>query len=337
LKKIYKLLFIVSLLSSISCKKEPKQSILPQKDNSVILSYHEKYLLEISKLIRSKKIDTSNMISLDKGSFLMGGTSKQARENEFPQHNKVVNAFLIDKYEVTNAQFKTFIEQTNYITTAERSIEIEGETFPPGALVFNGNNPNNWWDFIEGANWKHPYGPNSSIKEKDNYPVVQVSWYDAMAYAHWANKKLPTEAQYEYASRGKLKSNMYPWGNDYNEAILYSNFFQGEFPTKNTIIDNYEKSAQVGSFKPNSVGLYDISGNVWEWCLDTYYPNAYSKTDNLEDGSFQKYYNSKQQKVMRGGSYLCNESYCTGYRSAARMSSSPDTGLEHTGFRCVLF
>jgi len=318
-----------------SCKKENSSPITHSKPKKE-LSYHEKYLIEISKIPTSKFADTTDMALVSKGNFLMGGVSNQARGNELPQHQETVKAFYIDKYEVTNDQFKQFIEATKYITTAEREIVLEGKIYPPGALVFNANDIENWWSFIEGANWKHPYGPKSSIEGKENHPVVQVSWYDAMAYAHWANKSLPTEIEYEYASRGKLTSKLYPWGNDYNQAHLYANFFQGKFPSKNLLKDKQEKAAQVGSYLPNSIGIHDISGNVWEWCLDTYHVDAYSKIEKREKGYFKQYHNPKQQKVMRGGSYLCNESYCTGYRSSARMSSSPDTGLEHTGFRCVI-
>ena len=326
---------ILLLVLTISCKKKPiktNTSITTEKK----LTFHEKYLEEISKLPRLKETDTTNMVFLPSGSFSMGGVSRQARENELPQHKENVSEFWIDRHEVTNAQFKKFIDATNYITTAERKIEIEGKKYAPGALVFNGDNPNNWWLFIKGANWKHPFGPESSIDTKDEHPVVQVSWYDAMAYAHWVNKKLPSEVQYEFASRGKLQSNTYPWGNSYSDAHLNANFFQGKFPSKNTLNDKHEKTAKTGSYLPNSVGLYDISGNVWEWCLDTYYPDAYEKLDKRRAGYFSQHHNTQQQKVMRGGSYLCNESYCTGYRSSARMSSTPDTGLEHTGFRCVI-
>lgn len=266
----------------------------------------------------------------------MGGNNAQARPDEFPQHKDTANDIWVDKTEVTNAQFKKFIEATGYITTAERSFEVEGQSYPPGALVFDPNQPDFWWKFVEGASWKHPYGPNSNIEGKDDHPVVQVSWYDAQAYCHWSGKRLPTEAEFEYLSRGQKTEESYPWGNDFSIATQKANFFQGDFPNFNSMDDGYNKTAAVKSFESNGFGLYDIAGNVWEWTLDTYYPNAYQLKKKHEQDFFLTYHNPKQEKVVRGGSYLCSESYCTGYRSAARMSSSPDTSLEHTGFRTVL-
>jgi formylglycine-generating enzyme required for sulfatase activity len=202
-------------------------------------------------------------------------------------------------------------------------------------MVFDPQNSQTWWKFKEGANWKHPQGPESSIEGKKNHPVVQVSWYDAMAYAKWAGKRPPTEAEFEYLVRGGKENEIYHWGNEFQKATKFVNFHQGDFPVANEIKDNFEKTAPVKSFPKNRFGLYEISGNAWEWVLDTYYPNAYSKLKQRTDGYFREYYNAGQQKVIRGGSFLYSESYCTGYRNAARMSSTPESGLEHLGFRCV--
>jgi len=275
------------------------------------------------------------MIKIEGGDFMMGGISKQARRDEFPRHKETVQSFWMDKTEVTNKQFTEFIKATGYITTAERKIELQGKVYDPGSLVFDPDNPKMWWKFRPGANWKHPYGPNSNISNKENHPVVQVSWYDAMAYAHWSGKRLPKEKEWEYAAKGGAKNQIYFWGNSFDQATKYVNFFQGDFPSKNELSDTYEKTSKAKAFPANDFGLFDIAGNVWEWCLDTYYPNAYQILDKRTDGYFKEYYNLEQQKVVRGGSFLCSESYCTGYRISARMSSTPDSGLEHTGFRCV--
>ncbi|SFF59660.1 Formylglycine-generating enzyme, required for sulfatase activity, contains SUMF1/FGE domain [Salegentibacter agarivorans] len=323
--------------SFLSCKNEENEPAEASKENiqKTEKSYHEKYLEEIAEIKERDSVSTSGMLKIEGGEYMMGGNSQQARRDEFPQHKEKIETIWVDETEVTNAEFGEFVEETGYVTTAERSFEINGKTFPPGAMVFDAENPQAWWKFKEGANWKHPQGPESSIEDKENHPVVQVSWYDAMAYAKWAGKRLPTEAEFEYLARGGKENQIYHWGNDFEKATAFVNFHQGDFPVSNEIKDSFEKTAPVKSFPPNSFGLYEISGNAWEWVLDTYYPNAYSKLEQRTDGYFKEYFNPQQQKVIRGGSFLCSESYCTGYRNAARMSSTPESGLEHLGFRCV--
>lgn len=323
-----------------------------------------------------KITDFSGMKRITGGSFIMGGNMRskdlpqtpgnQPRDDEFPNHQVIVNDFWIDETEVTNKQFKAFIEATGYITTAERKISLEEimsqlpegtpppdpEMLEPAALVFNqptvhkpqGYEVYDWWKFVKGANWKHPLGPGSNIEGKDDLPVTQVSWYDAMAYAKWAGKRLPTEAEWEYAGRGGKDSSVFPWGDEFSEINNFqSNFWQGDFPVANNMADGFEKMAPVKSFSPNGYGLYDMAGNVWEWCNDWFHATYYEcvESNNLGNNpqgpeySYDPYMPNSAQKVMRGGSFLCNDSYCSGYRTAARMKSSPDTGLEHTGFRCV--
>lgn len=329
--------FFSVIIGSCNDNKPSEITSTPNTEKEEKLSYHDAYLKEIFSLPQKEFLekDTLTMVKISGGSFLMGGMSKQARQDELPRHQEKVKGFWMDKTEITNKQFQYFIEKTGYITTAEREIEINDQTIQPGALVFDSSNPQMWWRFQSGADWKHPQGPNSSIEGKDDHPVVQVSWYDAMAYAHWSGKRLAKEVEWEYAARGGTKDQVYFWGNNFKIAAKHTNFFQGTFPTSNVVEDKFEKTAPVGTFIENSFGLLDIAGNVWEWCLDTYYPNAYSMLDKRDDGYFKDYYNSDQHKVLRGGSFLCSESYCTGYRAAARMGSTPDTGLEHTGFRCV--
>ncbi|MBI6117505.1 formylglycine-generating enzyme family protein [Salegentibacter maritimus] len=329
------LVFLIGLFFSCKNQEDKKPETLTADLEETEKSYHEAYMEEIAEIKERDSVSTSGMLRIEGGEYLMGGNSDQARPDEFPQHIEKIATLLVDETEVTNAQFREFINSTGYVTTAQRSFEVQGQTFPPGALIFNENNPQAWWKFKEGANWENPYGPGSSIEGKDDHPVVQVSWYDAMAYAKWAGKRLPTEAEFEYLARGGKEDEIYHWGNDFKKATQFVNFHQGNFPVTNEVQDNFEKTAPVKSFPPNDFGLYEMAGNTWEWVLDTYYPNAYSKLEQRTDGYFKEYYNAEQQKVIRGGSFLCSESYCTGYRNAARMSSTPESGLEHLGFRLV--
>jgi formylglycine-generating enzyme len=310
--------------------------------------------------------DTSvaGMVWIAGGTFEMGGDNQQADADELPKHTVQVSGFYIDATEVTNAQFTKFVEATGYITTAERKPDWEAfkNSLPPGtprpadsllvaaSLVFKQtagpadlNDFNQWWEWVPGASWKHPQGPGSDITGKENYPVVQVSWDDAMAYCKWTGKRLPTEAEWEFAARGALVNDIYPWG---NEPLLSgkakANTWEGNFPYQNEKRDGFVRAAPVRSYAPNGYGLYDMAGNVWEWCSDLYHNEYYrqlagKKTMDPQgpDVSYDPEDPYTPKRSMRGGSFLCNESYCSGYRVARRMKSSHDTGLEHTGFRCV--
>lgn len=293
---------------------------------------------------KNKYVVQDGMVLIRAGTFEMGGDNSEAKPDEFPKHKVQLNSFWIDETEVTNAQFEKFVESTKYITTAEKDFEYtdeNGNTIvqKAGSLVFNPlksgevANPNTWWRFVEGADWRHPQGPNSSIEGKENFPVVQVSWYDAKAYCEWAGKRLPTEAEWEFAARGGLKNEIYPWGNEsVNSGKQKCNSWNGNFPFENTLTDNYDRVAPVKSFDANGYGLYDVAGNVWEWSSDWYCENYFK--DCAEKTNFREH-EEERQKVMRGGSFLCNDSYCSGFRVSARMKSTPETSLEHTGFRCV--
>lgn len=303
------------------------------------------------------------MILIPGGILNMGGDNEQANANEFPKHQVNIRSFYMDETEVTNEAFMKFVQASGYTTIAEREIDWEqmkkslpeGTPKPadnllvPGALVFRKtsgpvplNNVGEWWSWTPGANWMHPQGLDSEIEEIMDHPVVQISWDDADAYCKWAGKRLPTEAEWEWAARGGVKDNIYPWGNeDVEKGAPKANFFQGLFPFENTLKDGFESTAPVKSFAPNGYGLYDMAGNVWEWCSDwfdfEYYQKkrAFAQRDTGPQSSFNPNMPYQQEKVVRGGSFLCNESYCSGYRNARRMGSTVDTGLNHTGCRCV--
>ena len=320
--------------------------------------------IDSSNIIAGSDTGSLGMVQIPAGTFMMGGDNSQASEDEYPKHKVQVDAFLIDATEVTNAQFKKFINATSYTTTAEKkpSWEELKKTVPVGtpkppdsvliaaSLVFKQtsqevdlNDYSQWWAWVKGADWKHPQGPQSSIVGKENYPVVQVSWFDAVAYCKWAGKRLPTEAEWEWAARGGLTNNIYPWGNEgVNIGVPKANTWEGKFPYLNEQKDGFLKVAPTKSFKPNGYGLYDMAGNVWEWCSDWFNADYYKSIANVTSvnpqGSSKSYDPQEpyaQKRSLRGGSFLCNDAYCSGYRNARRMKSSPDTGLEHTGFRCV--
>lgn len=304
------------------------------------------------------------MVLVKGGTFRMGADNDQARPDEYPKHQVKVSDFWMDETEVTNAAFARFVAATGYVTTAEQKPDWQEiqQQLPPGtpkpdesllvpaSLVFRApagqtdlRNFASWWTWQEGANWKQPQGPGSSIEGKENHPVVHISWHDAQAYARWAGKRLPTEAEWEWAARGGKQDYIYPWGNEGIESgRTRANTWNGRFPTENTAQDGYDRTAPVRSYAPNGYGLYDMAGNVWEWCADKYHSQQYRTSGGTSvnptgpNRSFdpdEPYATSK--RVMRGGSFLCHDSYCSGFRVAARMKSTEDSSLEHLGFRCV--
>ncbi len=305
------------------------------------------------------------MVWIPGGDFTMGTDSELGWPDEKPAHRVRVNAFWMDEHEVTNAQFREFVDATGYVTTAEKPPDLDeimrqlppgtqpppNANLVPGSLVFvptEGpvplNDPSRWWKWTPGACWKHPDGPDSNIDDKNDYPVVQVSWDDAIAYAKWAGKRLPTEAEWEFAARGGLDGQPYVWGDEKpSDTAIHANIWQGEFPWKNTAQDGYERAAPVKSYKPNGYGLYDMAGNVWEWCADRYRADYYKQfagggsIDNPQgpNTSFDPRNPRAESRAQRGGSFLCNDSYCSRYRPSARHGCSPDTGMSHVGFRCV--
>ena len=307
----------------------------------------------------------AGMVWVPGGIFMMGGDNKQASADEYPKHKVTVNGFWMDATEVTNEQFAAFVNATHYITIAETKPDWNElkKQLPPGtpkpddsilvaaSLVFRQpkeavelNDYTQWWEWKPGADWKHPHGSGSDIAGKEKYPVVHIAWTDAVAYCKWAGKRLPTEAEWEFAARGGLANNIYPWGNEpVNEGKQKANYWQGQFPNKNTVEDGFFYAAPVGSFAANGYGLYDMAGNVWEWTAD-FYNNTYYESVSKPEGisnpkgattSYDPEEPTIPKRVIRGGSFLCNDSYCSGFRVARRMKTSEDSGMEHLGFRCV--
>ena len=301
----------------------------------------------------SKADAPPGMVWIPGGTFIMGAFEPGYNE-EGPPHEVTVDGFWMDEHEVTNAQFARFVEETGYVTTAER--QPEPEDFPgvppeelkvgsvcfrrPDREVTDKSNFLQWWEYKENANWRQPAGPGSSIKGKEDLPVLHVSWFDATEYAKWSGGRLPTEAAWECAARGKMKSKRYVWG-DHKliDGKWPANTWQGDFPNVNNGDDGFQGLAPVKSFEPNPFGLYDMSGNVWEWCSDWYRPDYYLKSPEKNPKGPKDSYDPSEpniaKRVMKGGSYLCCDSYCTRYRPSARDKNSPDTSTNHVGFRCV--
>lgn len=309
---------------------------------------------------------TEGMVWIAATEFEMGTSDRNGNQNERPAHPVKLDGFWIDEHEVTNTQFREFVDATGYVTTAEIKPDWEemkksvppGTPKPPddvlvaGSLVFfptpkpvPTNDVSQWWKWVPGASWKHPEGPDTNIEDRDDHPVVHVSWDDATAYTKWAGKRLPTEAEWECASRGKLVGKRYSWGDTpVTETSKVTNIWQGIFPSKNDKADGWERTSPVKQYPPNGYGLYDMSGNVWEWCSDWYRADAYLKfsiktaavNPTGPTDSWDPTEPDAAKRVIRGGSFLCHVTYCESYRNAARRGNTPDTGMSHLGFRCVV-
>lgn len=283
--------------------------------------------------VREKEtIYKDKMILIPGGEFLMGTDDQEGfpADGEGPVRKVQVDPFYIDSHTVSNGEFDQFIKETGYQTEAERfGWSFVFYKFIPQHHVNKAQQvPNTpWWFALQGAYWFQPKGKGSTIEDRLDHPVVHVSWNDAVAFCKWAGKRLPTEAEWEYAARGGLEQKKYPWGDDLTpNGEHYCNIWQGDFPHENSKEDGYVGTAPVTAFPPNNFGLYNVAGNVWEWCSDSF-------TNNPER---IKGFSSSSLKVMRGGSYLCHKSYCNRYRVAARSSNTVDSSTGNMGFRCVV-
>jgi formylglycine-generating enzyme len=303
-----------------------------------------------------------DMLWIPGGTFQMGSADFYPEER--PVHEVIVDGFWMDPYVVTNADFARFVDATGYVTVAERAPTPEDfpdaplENLVPGSMVFrkrtgpvNLRDYSNWWAWVPGANWRHPKGPGASLEGLARHPVVHVAYEDAETYARWAGKELPTEAEWEFASRGGLTGATFTWGNEeFPDGQAMVNSWQGEFPWQNLLTDGHEGTSPVGSFPPNGYGLYDMAGNVWEWTSDWYEPRGSNPavksccmgSVNPRVVSPEKSYDPQQpqfripRKVVKGGSHLCAPNYCLRYRPAARQPQMIDTGMAHIGFRCLV-
>jgi formylglycine-generating enzyme required for sulfatase activity len=302
-----------------------------------------------------------DMVWIAGGTFKMGSDRHYAEER--PVHHVTVDGFWIDRYPVTNEQFARFVAETGHVTFAEiapRAEDYPGalpEMLHPGSLVFvqppgpvDLRNIGNWWRFVLGADWRHPYGPDSSLDGLEKHPVVHVAYADALAYAKWAGKLLPTEAQWEFAARGGLDGVPYAWGDELTPGGKFmANTWQGRFPWENLGDDGYERTSPVGSFPSNGYGIYDMIGNTWEWTSDWYtprHPDEQTKACcvplNPRGGRKEESYDPAApqikipRKVLKGGSHLCAPNYCRRYRPAARFPEPVDTSTSHVGFRCIV-
>ena len=310
------------------------------------------------------------MVWIPGGEFSMGADGPtmelcggpDGTQDAQPVHRVYVDAFWMDTTEVTNATFAQFVAATQYVTVAERRPRAEdypgapAELLVPGSVVFTApsevvsfKNPSAWWRYVPGANWRHPEGPGSSLVGRGNHPVVHIAYEDAEAYARWAGKRLPTEAEWEFAARGGRAGQPYPWGTFLRpERSAMANLFEGEFPYRNSGEDGYTATAPVAAYPANNYGLHDIAGNVWEWCSDWYRPDTYARrvavgkpalfnpSGPARHDSFDPQEPGLPKRVQRGGSFLCSENYCTRYVLGSRGKAAPDTGTNHAGFRCVM-
>ncbi len=310
----------------------------------------------------AQKASTAGMVWIAGGEFSMGTDDPESEENERPARRVKVEGFWIDEHDVTNAEFERFVRDTGYVTVAERPVDWEQlklqlppgtpkpdeEALKPGSLVYSPTDHpvpfddlSAWWKWVPGASWRHPQGPGSGIEAKQECPVVQVSWDDAVAYAAWAGRRLPTEAEWEFAARGGLKKKKFVWGDEFSPGgKMMANTYQGQFPVKDLAQDGYAGVSPVHAFPANGYGLYDMAGNVWQWTADVYEESPGAQPCVLCAGSSRRVNGillaDEVRRVVKGGSFLCSYQYCEGYRPSARRGTPLDTGSEHVGFRCAM-
>ncbi|OEK09517.1 sulfatase [Flavivirga aquatica] len=370
MKNIKRISFVVIVFSMVLSCKQASETKNANDENKEVIAKQEVVDVKISQEALDKMIANppNGMLWIPAGSFMQGAVpqDQMAMKHEKPQHPVTVDGFFMDIHEVTNAEFAKFVKETGYVTIAEREIDWEemkkqlpeGTPKPhdsimqPGSLLFKKSKSSlanlydfsQWWRWSIGVNWRHPSGPESNIEGKESYPVVHVSFQDAQAYCKWAGKRLPTEAEWEYAARGNKNGTTYLWGDDRSHLSKMVNSWEGEFPVSNTLEDGFERTAPVKTYPPNGFGLYDMAGNVWEYTSDWYNVNYYKdlaagNKSAINPQGPEKPYNPSnpylEEKVIKGGSFLCSDSYCASYRISSRMGTSLDSSAEHIGFRTV--
>ncbi|MGY2134392.1 formylglycine-generating enzyme family protein [Hymenobacter sp. HD11105] len=342
-------LLLVVVVLFCSCQQKAGQEAKP-----AALSSPGQGPSNVAHAKTARGISPKGMVRLPGGIFLMGVDRDQALADDYPQHRVSVRAFWMDEHEVTNAQFAEFVQATHYATVAER--QPDPQDFPgipesqlvagsavfakppqPVALAESGQ----WWQYVPGANWRQPLGPGSSVAGRTNDPVVQVCYEDAQAYARWVGKRLPTEAEWEFAARaGQRTAGLYYWGQELTpNGEWMANLFQGDFPAGNTRADGFEGVAPVKSFPPNPWGLYDMEGNVWEWCSDYYRPDYYRVSPTSNPAGPADSHDPEEpglvKRVQRGGSFLCSDQYCRRYQAGSRGKGEVRSAANNLGFRCV--
>jgi formylglycine-generating enzyme len=369
---LFILIYVVAISVIAGCNDPAhKAGILPGADGQastpvVQASYtqDEKFEQTLTNQQQLNIKAPAGMVWIPGGDFSMGGTlgsreevcSRDAVNDAVPVHRVHVNGFFMDATEVTNKQFAAFVKATGYVTVAEQKPsreefpEAPEERLVAGSVIFTPgpvpdlNNHYRWWTYVFGANWRHPAGPESDLKGKEDYPVVHMAWEDAQAYTKWAGKRLPTEAEWEFAARAGKTGNVYTWGNEFKPGGKWmANTYQGVFPEHDEGADGYAGIAPVGQFPSNAYGLYDIAGNVWEWCSDWYRADYYdalaaSGLANNPQGPASPYDPAEpgeKKKVQRGGSFLCTDQYCTRYMVGTRGKGEYRSASNHVGFRCV--
>ncbi len=351
--------------SIANCEKKPSRFAgMDSVNHAGATADDDDSVNDVSNVIKSVS-DHKGMVWVPGGEFMMGTNESDAYDTEKPAHPVKVDGFWMDATEVTNAEFKSFVDATGYITIAEKKPDWEElkkqlppntpppdpKDLVPASLVYvqpQGNvgtdDVSQWWQWVPGANWKNPDGPGSDLTGKMNLPVVQIAYDDAVAYCNWAGKRLPTEAEWEFAARNCLSQKRFAWGDELRPGgKIMANTWQGVFPVNNKAEDGFTGAAPVKSFKPNCYGLYEMIGNVWEWTSDWYDANAYRKM-SVDKVTFNpkgpaKSYDYEEpyaiKHVVKGGSFLCSENYCVNYRPSARRGQAYDSGTSNIGFRCV--
>lgn len=344
--------FLVACALFLSCQSnsQDSQNSVNNGDTCVMENIPSRKISPISSEFYSGK-DSVKMIFVQGRKFTIGS---DYFEDAKPKHEVEVSSFYIDEHEVTNAQFAQFVKETKYITIAERPLDskdfpgVDPAMLVAGSAVFVGNleardleNPLSWWEYIDGACWKHPEGPKSTIKGRENHPVVHIAYEDAEAYAKWAGKRLPTEAEWELAAKANTHNDeAFYWGNELKkEGKWMANTYQGAFPKNNAKLDGFSGTAPVKSFPANAIGLYDMVGNVWEWCSD-YYRSGYDITASKVNPKGPSDSHDPQEpglikRVQRGGSFLCVDSYCERYKAGGRGKGEINSPTNNVGFRCV--